>query len=201
MNKQEFVKMFEDLSEHAKTAPNMGKGDGYQKGRAEAYANAARYSKKLEVDKPKKHAMPKFFDEWAKPILRRHDKYYAIALISRAGWGYGVDNDLFVSEKYPPRANTELLVWINDGCEEGYPNRQKAVEALLNGYELMEEPLYEVIIGEFYLTKILNDRNDFTFITQCELNKWDEEAYHLTEAEIKAVDERLWAFATPVDEE
>lgn len=201
MDKQSCVKMFEELSEHAKTAPNMGKGEGYWKGAEWAYANASRIAGEIEVDKPKKHAMPKFFDEWAKPILRRHDKYYAIALISRAGWGYGVDNDLFITEKYPPRANTELLVWVSESANDGFPNRQKAVEALLNGYELMEEPLYEVTIGEFYLIKILNDRNDFNFITQYEVHKWEEENYHLTEAEIKAVDERLWAFATPVGEE
>lgn len=193
--------MFEELSEHAKTAPNMGKGDGYQKSRAEAYANAARYSKKLEVDKPKKHAMPKFFDEWAKPILEHHDKYCAIALISRAGWGYGVDSDLFETEKYPPRANAELLVWLNERREDGYPNKKKAVEALLNGYELVEEPLYEVIIGDFYLTKTLKDHNDYIFNNVYELRNWDEETYRLTKVEIKAIDERLWAFATPVDEE
>lgn len=44
-----------------------------------------------QLDEPQKHVMPKFFDDWAKRVIAKHDKFYAISLVARAGWGYGVD--------------------------------------------------------------------------------------------------------------
>ena len=63
-----------------------------------------------------------------------------------------------------------------------------------------KEPLYEVIIGDLYLIKKFNNRNDFCFDTSCSLCTWEKSAYQLTEAEIKAIDERFWPFAVPVEE-
>lgn len=63
-----------------------------------------------------------------------------------------------------------------------------------------KEPLYEVIIGDLYLIKKFNNRNDFYFDTSCSLCTWEKSAYQLTEAEIKAIDERFWPFAVPVEE-
>lgn len=74
------------------------------------------------------------------------------------------------------------------------------IRSLLNGYEVEKEPLYEVIIGDLYLIKKFNNRNDFYFDTSCSLCAWEKSAYQLTEAEIKAIDERYWAFAVPVEE-
>lgn len=78
-----------------------------------------------KTGEPQKHVMPKFFDKWAKQVLEKRDKFYAISLITRAGWGYGVD----------------------------YPNKKKATEALLYGYEVEKEPLYRVKIGEGYFVE------------------------------------------------
>ncbi|QED60874.1 DUF1642 domain-containing protein [Enterococcus durans] len=74
------------------------------------------------------------------------------------------------------------------------------IRSLLNGYEVEKEPLYEVIIGDLYLIKKFNDRNDFCFDTSHSLCTWEKSAYQLTEEEIKAIDERFWLFAVPVDE-
>ena len=63
-----------------------------------------------------------------------------------------------------------------------------------------KEPLYEVIIGDLYLIKKFNNRNDFCFDTSCSLCAWEKSAYQLTEAEIKAIDEIYWPFAVPVEE-
>ncbi|WP_146811707.1 DUF1642 domain-containing protein, partial [Enterococcus villorum] len=71
---------------------------------------------------------------------------------------------------------------------------------LEDGYEVEKEPLYEVIIGDLYLIKKFNNRNDFCFDTSCSLCTWEKSAYQLTEAEIKAIDERFWVFAVPVEE-
>ncbi|MDQ8521663.1 DUF1642 domain-containing protein [Enterococcus faecium] len=73
-------------------------------------------------------------------------------------------------------------------------------DAIDYGYEVEKEPLYEVIIGDLYLIKKFNDRNDFCFDTSHSLCTWEKSAYQLTEEEIKAIDERFWAFAVPVEE-
>lgn len=72
---------------------------------------------------------------------------------------------------------------------------------LEDSYEVEKEPLYEVIIGDLYLIKKFNNRNDFYFDTSCSLCAWEKSAYQLTESEIKAIDERYWPFAVPVEEE
>lgn len=61
--------------------------------------------------------------------------------------------------------------------------------------------LYEVIIDDLYLIKRFKNRNDFYFDTSTYLCVWEKSAYQLTESEIKAIDERYWAFAVPVEEE
>ncbi|MDQ8220583.1 DUF1642 domain-containing protein [Enterococcus faecium] len=73
-------------------------------------------------------------------------------------------------------------------------------KACFVGYEVEKEPLYEVIIGDLYLIKKFNDRNAFCFDTSHSLCAWEKSAYQLTEAEIKAIDERFWLFAVPVEE-
>ena len=77
---------------------------------------------------------------------------------------------------------------------------EKFMKAWIDGYEVEEERLYEVIIGDLYLIKKFNNRNDFCFDTSCSLCAWEKSAYQLTEAEIKEIDERFWPFAVPVKE-
>lgn len=72
--------------------------------------------------------------------------------------------------------------------------------ACIFGYEVEKEPLYEVIIGDLYLIKKFNNRNDFCFDTSRSLCTWEKSAYQLTEVEIKAIDEKFWLFAVPVEE-
>ncbi|MFO7175326.1 DUF1642 domain-containing protein [Enterococcus faecium] len=104
---------------------------------------------KVTLDEPQKHVMPKFFDKWAKQVLEKRNKFYAISLITRAGWGYGVDYELGESEN--PSTTRELLDWLVE--DSLYLNKEKATEALLYGYEVEEEPLYRVKIGEGYFVE------------------------------------------------
>uniref|UniRef100_UPI0021AFA31D DUF1642 domain-containing protein n=2 Tax=cellular organisms TaxID=131567 RepID=UPI0021AFA31D len=91
--------------------------------------------------------------------------------------------------------NEEIRQWLEkDG------NEVILSDAIDYGYEVEKEPLYEVIIGDLYLIKKFNDRNDFCFDTSHSLCTWEKSAYQLTEEEIKAIDERFWAFAVPVEE-
>lgn len=149
-----------------------------------------------QLDEPHKPVVPKFFDDWANIVIAEHDKFYAISLIARAGWGYGVNYELGKSEN--PSTTRELLDWLVE--DSLYLNKEKAINALLYGYEVEKEPLYEVIIGDLYLIKKFNNRNDFCFDTSCSLCAWEKSAYQLTEAEIKSIDERYWPFAVPVEE-
>lgn len=149
-----------------------------------------------QLDEPHKPVVPKFFDDWANIVIAEHDKFYAISLIARAGWGYGVNYELGKSEN--PSTTRELLDWLVE--DSLYLNKEKAINALLYGYEVEKEPLYEVIIGDLYLIKKFNNRNDFCFDTSCSMCAWEKSAYQLTEAEIKSIDERYWPFAVPVEE-
>lgn len=93
-------------------------------------------------------------------------------------------------------AGSEVRLWMKIGF-----NSHRFARALMSlDYEVEKEPLYEVIIGDLYLIKKFNNRNDFYFDTSCSLCDWEKSAYQLTEAEIKAIDERYWPFAVPVEE-
>lgn len=153
-----------------------------------------------KIDEPQKHVMPKFFDKWAKQVLEKRDKFYAISLIARAGWGYGVDFEL--SENGLSSENKELLYWLVDKCSGNYPNKKKAIEALLYGYEVEKEPLYYVKLPVVYFNhwdlKTYLMKDDRGNITIADNNDFDNMKF--TESEIKAIDERYWPFAVPVEE-
>lgn len=96
----------------------------------------------------------------------------------------------------------EVYTWLfgNPRIETENERQLLFAQAYAVGYEVDKEPLYEVIIGDLYLIKKFNNRNDFYFDTSCSLCAWEKSAYQLTEAEIKAIDERFWVFAVPVEE-
>ncbi|MCM6870392.1 DUF1642 domain-containing protein [Enterococcus faecium] len=125
---------------------------------------------KVTLDEPKKPVMPKFFDDWAKQVLEKCNKFYAISLITRAGWGYGVDYELGENEN--PSTTRELLDWLVE--DSLYLNKEKAINALLYGYEVEKEPKYIVKIGKLYLKEPLGDTSDFTILTT-----WDKKCAYL----------------------
>lgn len=139
-------------------------------------AGIAILNKLAEPDKP---VIPNFVAEWFEENKDNLDD---------AIFGYII----FWEER---DTNSELYQWFAK-------SKNKPIETLVrmkDGYEVEKEPLYEVIIGDLYLIKKFNNRNDFCFDTSCSLCAWEKSAYQLTEAEIKAIDERYWAFAVPVE--
>ncbi|MZG91089.1 DUF1642 domain-containing protein [Enterococcus durans] len=173
---------------------------------AEAYPESAQSLRNTldnavfgKTGEPQKHVMPKFFDKWAKQVLEKRNKFYAISLITRAGWGYGVDYELNYDRV--PSGTKELLNWIVENEGDDYPNKKKAVEALLHGYEVEKEPLYSVIIAGDYLVKEISCSNEVKLISTAYLPQYLAHHYQLTEKQIKAIDERFWPFAVPVEEE
>lgn len=79
-------------------------------------------------------------------------------------------------------------------------NANKFAMALINGYTVKKEQLYEVVFAEN------KDGDRYLFLENIELYIGIESAndghyrQQFTEAEIKDIDERYWAFAVKVDE-
>lgn len=135
-----------------------------------------------QLDEPRKPVVPQFVAVWFED--NKDDLEFAI-------WKLTIDSN----SNYTKNKN-EMRHWIQYAPNKPY----KTLIGMLNGYEVEKEPLYEVIIGDLYLIKKFNNRNDFCFDTSCSLCAWEKSAYQLTEAEIKEIDERFWPFAVPVEE-
>ena len=170
MNKQELI---DELAKYV--ARYEATTEEYYQGRHGAYKVSLKLAKHL--DEPQKPVVPKFVAEWIEYAKKKGDSL----AISFKPWNlYGVEY-------------SKADRWIED-------NQETFARAWIDGYEDEKEPLYEVIIGDLYLIKKFNNRNDFYFDTSCSLCAWEKSAYQLTEAEIKAIDERYWPFAVPVEE-
>ena len=135
-----------------------------------------------QLEEPQKPVVPKFVAEWIELCKEKAD------LISCLSGSYEYDVNQY-------KRITEDEDWLFEA-----DHQELVARAWLDGYEVEKEPLYEVIIGDLYLIKKFNNRNDFYFDTSCSLCAWEKSAYQLTEAEIKAIDERYWPFAVPVEE-
>ncbi|EGP5571397.1 DUF1642 domain-containing protein [Enterococcus faecium] len=148
-----------------------------------------------QLDEPKKLVIPQLVAGWIEKSTDPFTKAEKIAYLinSKDGDSYYFC-DWFVRDGIlTQEQGEELLAWATRQSYE-------TLLSLYNGYEVEKEPLYEVIIGDLYLIKKFNNRNDFCFDTSCSLCTWEKSAYQLTEAEIKAIDERYWPFAVPVEE-
>ena len=156
---------------------------------AEAYPESAQslrntldnavFGKTGEHQKP---VVPKFVAEWFEDNKHALDLAIFTAIRELDG------------KRYPHE--TDFENWLDNAENNPIENLIR----MKDGYEVEKEPLYEVIIGDLYLIKKFNNRNDFCFDTNCSLCTWEKSAYQLTEAEIKAIDERYWPFAVPVEE-
>lgn len=148
-----------------------------------------------QLDEPKKLIVKPIVAGWIEKSTDPFTKAEKIAYLikSKDGDSYYFC-DWFVRDGIVTQEQgEELLAWATRQSYE-------TLLSLYNGYEVEKEPLYEVIIGDLYLIKKFNNRNDFYFDTSCSLCAWEKSAYQLTEAEIKAIDERYWPFAVPVEE-
>ncbi|MFY0866684.1 DUF1642 domain-containing protein [Enterococcus faecium] len=156
---------------------------------AEAYPESAQSLRNTldnavfgKTGEPQKPVVPKFVAEWFED--NKHALDLAIFTKIRELDG----------KRYPHE--TDFENWLDNAENNPIENLIR----MKDGYEVEKEPLYEVIIGDLYLIKKFNNRNDFYFDTSCSLCAWEKSAYQLTEAEIKEIDERYWPFAVPVEE-
>ncbi|HAP4508277.1 TPA: DUF1642 domain-containing protein [Enterococcus faecalis] len=130
-----------------------------------------------QLDESKKTVLPKKADDFIKE-----------------GEGLGSDKvDIIDSAISFARAmpNDEFSLWFKS-------NRNLFVNALANGYEVEKEPLYHVLLPDKGATN-----TGYTFLNltgTIDFTICKEKVDMLTENQIKAIDERYWAFAVKVEE-
>lgn len=118
----------------------------------------------------------------------------------KEGEGLGSDKvDIIDSAISFARAmpNDEFSLWFKS-------NRDLFVDALANGYEVENEPLYYVDVindGAVHKRLILDHENGKHNIVGWSDNLIGLVQEMFTEQEIKAIDERYWPFAVKVDGE
>ena len=185
MNKQEIIKKLESIKAIGNDAIAACYNESMNAG----------ITLMKKIDEPQKPFIPQLVAGWLEKSTDPFTKAEKIAYLikSKDGDSYYFC-DWFVRDGIlTQEQGEELLAWAKRQSYE-------TLLSLYNGYEVEKEPLYEVIIGDLYLIKKFNNRNDFYFDTSCSLCAWEKSAYQLTEAEIKAIDERYWPFAVPVEE-
>ena len=129
-----------------------------------------------QLDESKKTVLPKKADDFIKE-----------------GEGLGSDKvDIIDSAISFARAmpNDEFSFWFKS-------NRNLFVNALANGYEVEKEPLYHVLLPDKGATN-----TGYTFLNltgTIDFTICKEKVDMLTENQIKAIDERYWAFAVKVE--
>ncbi|MDU0318981.1 MULTISPECIES: DUF1642 domain-containing protein [unclassified Enterococcus] len=109
---------------------------------------------------------------------------------------------------------TDILVCFKDWLEseEGdysdeiswvVANPEPFMRAWLIGYEVEKEPLYYVVFDILKEQKFLvkNIKTKLFYLSNNENVIGNYEQVSFTEQEIKAIDERFWPFAVPVEEE
>ena len=177
MNKQELIERYK--TKYAEE-PKDWKHPSVNASRQDLFANFIRDLEQL--DEPQKHVMPKFVAEWIEYAKKKGDSL----AISFKPWNlYGVEY-----------SKTDR--WIED-------NQETFARAWLDGYEVEKEPLYYVKLkipgATYYLIQTFLMPGDthmcFSAATERYGAKWKNT---FTEAEIKEIDERYWAFAVPVEE-
>lgn len=139
--------------------------------------------KKIEqLDEHPKVTVPKFVADWIEECKRN------ATLADCLDGYYEISNGEVVSSE-------DFQNWVVDN-----ENDVLTAKAWMFGYEVEKEQLYKVIIDHKYLVQLFSGRTAARLVEFEELTMWSESAYKLTEETIKAIDERYWAFAVPVEE-
>lgn len=134
---------------------------------------------------PKPVAVPDFVAEWIEHVKRLH-------------WGI---IDLFS----PEASNHSIAPLVEEWLTK--ENAELIARAWLEDYTVEKEQLYYVAFCyDRFLVKSnakFSDGTDFIWIETLEEIEQQgiELKHHFTEKQIKAIDERYWAFAVPVEEE
>lgn len=135
-------------------------------------------AEQAEITERQKPIVPKFVAEWYEE--NKNDLEFRI-------WQY-------IYEFNEHNHYDEFRQWMNGSANKPI----KTLFQMEDGYEVEQEQLYYVILAE------KKDGWKYTFWDKCESVDFTNilsDVAKFTEAEIKAKDERYWAFAVPVKEE
>jgi len=182
MNKQELIEKVTEARSSAQSEINRilsyrSKDTDYDRGRRNAYVEVETWIE--DLDKVQKVTVPKFAADWIERCKEKAtladclDGYYEISN------GEGVCSEDFQN-------------WVVDN-----ENDELTAKAWMFGYEVEKEPLYQIQFpGTSWGAHLTKADNGDLVIFQ---NTTSGSAF--TESEIKAIDERYWAFAVPVEED
>ncbi|EGP5616650.1 DUF1642 domain-containing protein [Enterococcus faecium] len=195
MNKQELINKWENETgapayEISDLPINSSKIEMYIAGYGVARKEILEDLKQL--DEQQKPVVPKLVAEWIEKLRKQIVPYH---FESGARFMMFIGRD-FHHKKGLTLINEEIRQWLEkDGNEVILSN------AIDYGYEVEKEPLYRVVINNRYLAKMSNFSDVTILVSEDEISECATESYELTEKQIKAIDERYWPFAVPVEEE
>lgn len=133
-----------------------------------------------QLDEPQKPVVTRFVADWFEK--NKGDLEYAV-------WRLCVDSSGAASEP-------GIIDWFL--C-----SKNKPIETLIrmqDGYEVEEEPKYEVVFREDTDDRfLLMQLNEYIYEIAPESDNDGYRSQWFTEKEIKAIDERYWPFAVPVE--
>lgn len=180
MNKQEIIRNI-DLQTYAypdePPEGNYGPTIAYKKG----FNSCAEWAINLieQLDEQPKVTVPKFVATWINQCKEK------ATLADCLDGYYEISNGEVVSSE-------DFQNWVADN-----ENDELTAKAWIFGYEVEKEPLYQIELPGTswgaYLTKA--DNGDLVIFQNTTSGST------FTESEIKAIDERYWAFAVPVEED
>lgn len=180
MNKQELIDDIEkNKNEFYKLCTDM-KSTGISRGIGTGiYMGLLISQKKIErLDEQPKVTVPKFAADWIEKCKEK------ATLADCLDGYYEISNGEVVSSE-------DFQNWVVDN-----ENDELTAKAWMFGYEVEKEPLYQIQFPGTswgaYLTKA--DNGDLVIFQNTTSGST------FTESEIKAIDERYWAFAVPVEE-
>ena len=185
MNRQELIRKY--YAERAKLRPYCP-----NRNRKEEQFKSTIYTNIIDdlnqLDEPQKPVVPQFVGDWIELCKEKAD---LISCLS-GSYEYGVDQYKRITEDED---------WLFEA-----DHQELVAQAWLFGYEVKKEPLYYVYLPEIIASPemffpdiegaYLMKRDDG--IELADNNDFDDMKF--TEQEIKAIDERYWAFAVPVIE-
>ena len=132
-----------------------------------------------QLDEPQKPVVPKFVADWFEE--NKDD----------------LDNAIFGYLVFWEERDTDSVLYQWFAKSENNP-----IETLIrmkDGYEVEKEPLYTVELPSMTPSKLVFDEDycKYKIVGDYTVGRL---RHHLTEKEIKYIDERYWAFAVPVEE-
>lgn len=221
MNKKELIDKQELINELAKYVKRYENAtDDYSQGRYGAYKVSLKLAKRLNeqniTDEQAWNKVAEAYPESAQSLRNTLDN----AVFGKTGEPQKLVVPKFVAEWFEASKHAldlAIFIAIRGLDEEEWPHKtdfenwldvskNKPIETLIrmkDGYEVEKEPLYYVKLPVVYFnnwdleTYLMKD--DRGNITIADNNDFDDMKF--TESEIKAIDERYWPFAVPVEEE